>query len=108
MVILIGIFITGNLIAFDDIPGIVVTLIDENEVEITDQLIICEMRVDGQTFWGWEVTDEDGVAKFGSAGDEGIYFMITEYDGIVYNNTVGKNPGQRFLTWQVGIPSNPE
>lgn len=106
--ILISIFIAGNLLAFDDMPGVVVTLIDEDENVIPDQLIICEMHIDGQITIDYDFTDVDGEANFGAAGDEGIYFMITEYDGVVYNNTVAKNPGQRILTWQVGIPSNPE
>ena len=103
MVILVGI-----VYAFDDMPGIVVTLIDQDEIEIPGQMVIIEMRLGGQISWDYGVTDEDGEVNFGSAGDEGIYIMTTEYNSKIYNTTVAKNPGQRLFTWQLGLYNNPE
>lgn len=94
--------------AADDMPGLVATLIDQDENVITGQFVICEMRVGGQTTWDWDVTDTDGEVNFGAAGDIGIYIMITEFNGYVYNTTVAKNPGQRLYTWKLGVPHDPE
>ena len=89
-------------------PGLYVTLLDEDDEYIFEQAVYCEMVVQGGTYYDRRVTDSGGLVKFGLAGDIGVYIMGTTYENQYYCTTVYKASGQQFYTWKLDVPYNPE
>ncbi len=94
--------------AGDDIPGLYVTLVDQEDEYITYHRVDCEMIVQGGTYYDWGYTNGAGIVKLGLAGDVGVYILSTTYESQYYTSTVYKAYGQQFYTWKLGIPHNIE
>jgi len=94
--------------AGDNIPGLYVILVDQEDEYITYHPVHCEMIVQGGTFQDDRDTNGSGLVKFGYAGDIGVYILSTTFENQYYSTTVYKSYGQQFYTWTLDVPHDPE
>jgi len=94
--------------AGDNIPGLYVTLVDQEDEYITYHRVDCEIIVPGGTYYDWGDTNSAGLVKLGFADDVGVYILSTTFENHYYTSTVYKASGQQFYTWKIGLPHDPE
>ena len=94
--------------AGDNIPGLYVTLVDQDDEYIPYHYVECEMIVQGGTYYDDGYTSGSGLVKFGFAEDVGVYILSTTFENHYYTTTVYKESGQQLYTWKIGLPHDPE
>lgn len=101
LAILLGLFVTGSLIADEGQVGLNLTVVHEfNSVPYAYQDV--EATINGVYQDG--TTNNDGLVKFGWKSCEGYYYLVTVIDGVTYYKTVWKPGGQIInVTWVIHV-----
>ena len=99
---------TGFAVAFEEIPGLYLTLVDIDDNLIPDQQVRCERTVQGILHIDYKETNDDGLVWFGASAEEAYYHLRTYYQYWTYSITIWKPWGQIGRTWKLGpTPADP-